>query len=85
LTDTFAGFDASLRLFVLAPAGTPPAIIARLDAALKAMQVKPAVQETLVAQGATALPASAPELGVFMAAEGRKWSVVARESGEWAQ
>ena len=85
LADTFAGFDASPRLFVLAPAGTPPAIIARLDAALKAMLAKPAVQETLVAQGATAVPASAAELGAFMAAEVRKWSVVARESGARAQ
>ncbi len=85
LADTFPGFDASPRLFVLAPAGTPPAIIARLDAALKAMLAKPVVQETLVAQGATAVPASAEELGAFMAAEVRKWSVVARESGAKAQ
>lgn len=85
LADTFPGFDASPRLFVLAPAGTPTAIIARLDAALKAMLTKPAVQETLAAQGATAMPASAEELGVFIAAEVRKWSVVARESGAKAQ
>ena len=85
LADTFPGFDASPRLFVLAPAGTPAAIIARLDAALKAMLTKPAVQETLAAQGATAMPASAEELGVFIAAEVRKWSVVARESGAKAQ
>jgi len=85
LADTFPGFDASPRLFVLAPAGTPAAIIARLDAALKAILAKSAVQETLMAQGATAVPASAEELGAFMATEVRKWGVVARESGAKAQ
>ena len=85
LADTFPGFDASPRLFVLAPAGTPAAIVARLDAAIKAMLAKPAVQETLTAQGATAMPASAEELGVFIAAEVRKWSMVARESGAKVQ
>ena len=49
------------------------------------MLAKPAVQETLAAQGATAMPASAEELGAFMATEVRKWSVVARESGAKAQ
>ena len=85
LADTLPGFDASPRLFVLAPAGTPPAIVARLDAAIKAMLLKPAVLETLAAQGATAVAAGAEELGVIIAAEVRKWSTVARESGAKVQ
>ena len=85
LADTFPGFDASPRLFVLAPAGTPPAVVTRLDAAIKAMLAKPAVQETLSAQGAAASPASSEELGAWIAAEVRKWAVVARESGAKAQ
>ena len=85
LADTFPGFDASPRLFVLAPAGTPPAIISRLDNAIKLMLAKPSVQESLIAQGATAVPASAEELGVFMANEVSKWRVVARSSGATAQ
>lgn len=85
LADTFPGFDASPRLFVLAPAGTPPAVISRLDNAIKLMLTKASVQEALVAQGATALPGSSEELGVFMANEVRKWSVVAKNSGATAQ
>lgn len=85
LADTFPGFDASPRLFVLAPAGTPPAIISRLDNAIKLMLTKSTVQEALVSQGATAVPASSEELGVFMANEVRKWSVVAKNSGATAQ
>lgn len=85
LADTFSGFDASPRLFVLAPAGTPPAIVSRLDNAIKLMLAKSSVQESLIAQGATAVPASAEELGVFMANEVSKWRVVARSSGATVQ
>lgn len=85
LADTLPGFDASPRLFVLAPAGTPGAIITRLDAAIKAMLAKPAVLESLNAQGATAAPAGAEELGAFIAAEVRKWAPVAKASGAKAQ
>lgn len=85
LADTLPGFDASPRLFVLAPAGTPGAIISRLDAAIKAMLAKPAVLESLNAQGATPAPAGAEELGAFIAAEVRKWAPVAKASGAKAQ
>lgn len=85
LADTLPGFDASPRLFVLAPAGTPAAVVARLDAAIKAMLAKPVVQEALSAQGATAAPAGAEELGAIMVSEVRKWGAVARESGAKAQ
>jgi tripartite-type tricarboxylate transporter receptor subunit TctC len=85
LADTLPGFDASPRLFVLAPAGTPATIIIRLDAAIKAMLAKPAVLESLNAQGATAAPAGAEELGAFIAAEVRKWAPVAKASGAKAQ
>jgi tripartite-type tricarboxylate transporter receptor subunit TctC len=85
LADTLPGFDASPRLFVLAPAGTPGQVIARLDAAIKGMLAKPAVLEALNAQGATAAPAGPEELGAFIAAEVRKWGPVARSSGAKAQ
>ena len=85
LADTLPGFDASPRLFVLAPAGTPGAVIARLDAAIKAILAKPAVLESLNAQGATAAPAGAEELGTLIAAELRKWAPVAKASGAKAQ
>jgi tripartite-type tricarboxylate transporter receptor subunit TctC len=85
LADTLPGFDASPRLFVLAPAGTPAAVVSRLEAALKAMLAKPAVLEALAGQGATAAPASAQELGALMVADLRKWGQVARESGAKAQ
>ncbi len=81
LADSLPGFDASPRLFVLAPAGTPAAVIARLDTAITGMLAKPAVLATLAAQGAAPSPAGADELAAFIAAEVRKWGAIARQSG----
>jgi hypothetical protein len=43
------------------------------------------VQESLNAQGATAAPAGADELGALIVAELRKWGPVAKASGAKAQ
>jgi len=85
LADTLPGFDASPALFVLAPAGTPAPVVNRLEAAVKAMLAKPAVQENLAAQGALGMNAGADELGKFIAAEVRKWGTVAKDSGAKVQ
>jgi tripartite-type tricarboxylate transporter receptor subunit TctC len=85
LADTLPGFDASPALFLLAPAGTPAAVVSRLEAAVKAMQARPSVLDTLAAQGAIPMQAGADELGRFIAGEVRKWSAVAKESGAKAQ
>jgi tripartite-type tricarboxylate transporter receptor subunit TctC len=85
LADTLPGFDASPALFLLAPAGTPAAVVNRLESAVKAMQARPAVLDTLAAQGAIPMQAGADELGKFIASEVRKWSAVAKESGAKAQ
>jgi len=85
LADTLPGFDASPALFLLAPAGTPAAVVNRLEAAVKAMHARPAVLDTLAAQGAIPMQAGADELAKFIASEVRKWSAVAKESGAKAQ
>ena len=85
LADTLPGFDASPALFLLAPAGTPAAVVYRLEAAVKAMHARPAVLDTLAAQGAIPMQAGTDELGKFIASEVRKWSAVAKESGAKAQ
>ena len=85
LADTLPGFDASPSVFVIAPVGTPAAVISRLDAALKGVLTKPVVLDALAAQGAKVTPGSAEQLAAFIASEVRKWGAVARESGAKAQ
>ena len=63
---------------VLAPAGTPQAIVRRLgDAFLKAM-TQPAVREGLVRQGSVLVPMAAEPFARYMAEDSARWEKVAR-------
>ncbi|MEK6244680.1 MAG: tripartite tricarboxylate transporter substrate binding protein [Pseudomonadota bacterium] len=78
-----AGFptvDATGFQGVLAPAGTPPAAIARLsDALLKAL-AQPEVLERFAAQGLDAAPSTPAEFAVFIRNEIAKWGRIAKEA-----
>jgi tripartite-type tricarboxylate transporter receptor subunit TctC len=70
---------------MLAPAGTPAPILARLNAALnEAMQSAPA-KESLQKLGAEPKAMSAPEFAAFMEAETRRWAGVVADAGIKAQ
>jgi tripartite-type tricarboxylate transporter receptor subunit TctC len=75
------GFEVSAWDGVLAPAGTPPAIIERLNAAIRKTLDDPEVRDALLAHGAQPVPATADEFARRIAAGAQKWSKVVRESG----
>ena len=81
LADTLPGFDASPRLFILAPAGTPQPIVAQLSEALRKVLVQPDLLENFGKQGATAEWTSPDDLGKQIAAEVRKWASLAKDAG----
>ncbi len=81
LAEVVPGFDASPTIFVLAPAGTPAPIVARLDEAIRTVLAEKEVQDLYAAQGAVVAPTSPAELGRALAAGVQKWSGVAREAG----
>lgn len=81
LAETLPGFDAAPRLFLLAPAGTPRAVVQRLSDAVRAALAARDLIEGFEKQGASAMPMSADELGSNMAAEVGRWAAVARDSG----
>jgi tripartite-type tricarboxylate transporter receptor subunit TctC len=63
---------------VLAPAKTPPAIIARLNAALTKVLENPQTKEKLFAQGAEAAPSTPAEFDRVIKDELAKWEYVIR-------
>jgi tripartite-type tricarboxylate transporter receptor subunit TctC len=65
---------------VMAPAGTPPAVIERLNAAIRESLAEPAVQQRLAAAGADALSSTPAELAATMRSETEKWGRVVREA-----
>lgn len=75
-----AGYDNDLWTGLLAPAGTPRAILERLHAetvrALDAADVK----SVLAARGATAKSSTPEEFSVFLKSELAKWATVVREA-----
>ncbi len=76
------GYEAYNWSGLLAPAGTPRAIVMQLHAAvLKAMQA-PQVRNRFIDNGADATPSATPEaFGAFMRAEQVKWDKVVRDAG----
>jgi tripartite-type tricarboxylate transporter receptor subunit TctC len=70
----FAKLQATYWTGVLVPAGTPPAIIERLNAAINEVMKSRAMEDTLAKLTATARPGSPQDFAAFMAAETKKWS-----------
>ena len=77
----YPGFDSSQWFGILAPAKTPPEIIARLhDAAVKALNV-PAVRARLEEEGSSASPMAPSEFAKFIKSERERWGSVVRKAG----
>jgi tripartite-type tricarboxylate transporter receptor subunit TctC len=81
IAETVPGFDAAPRVFLVAPAGTPPAVVEKLARALAAALKQPEVLDNFAKQGATPTPAGPAELAAQIAEETRRWATVVREAG----
>jgi len=79
------GFEADAWYGVLAPAKTPPAVVDRLNAAIRKAVAMPAVQEKLKGQGYTILVDSPAEFTAYIKSETVKWGKVVKESGATAE
>lgn len=66
---------------VVAPAGTPPAIVAQLNAAVNAELRAGDLRDTLARLGTDAKAGTPEEFGRFIADEGPKWARVVKSSG----
>ena len=76
-----AGFDLSLFVAAYAPAGTPPAIVDRLQKEIAAVIRQPDVAEKLIAQGQTPVGSTLAELAAVLARETPIWADLIRQSG----
>lgn len=77
----FAGFELGSWFGVLAPAGTPAAITARIDAAVQQIVGQPGFETRLSDLGAQRLVKGPKAFQVFIAAEFAKWGGVVKASG----
>ena len=83
-TMTEAGVpDAEANTFfgVVAPAGTPASIVAKLNAALNEGLASAEIQKTITNLGSEARPNSPAEFAAYIAAQNRKWVDVGKAAG----
>jgi tripartite-type tricarboxylate transporter receptor subunit TctC len=73
--------EASNWYALLAPAKTPPAVIAKLNKAVNDALDDPQIHEKLVKAGATPVGGTPESLGAFMTSEYEKWGKVVQERG----
>ncbi len=66
---------------VLAPARTPPDIVARLNAEVNKAVAAPEVRESLTGEGGEVLGGTPEQFTAFLRAEQAKWSKVVKDSG----
>ena len=75
------GYETSLWYGVVAAAGIPPAIVSRLNEAIRNLQKQPDVKARLASMGAEPVSMTPAEFGAMIKREGEKWGRVVREAG----
>jgi tripartite-type tricarboxylate transporter receptor subunit TctC len=81
VADFVPGFEASSWFGILAPAGTPPAIIAKINGEVTKWLATPEAKDKLTAQGANAAGGSPQDFAKHIQAETAKWAKVVKDSG----
>ncbi len=77
----FPGFEAAQRYGLVAPAGTPPAIIAKLNGALREALAADEVKARIAAEGAEPIPGPPEDYARDIDSEAAKWDEVVRKAG----
>jgi tripartite-type tricarboxylate transporter receptor subunit TctC len=75
------GFEASSWFGILAPAGTPPAIVARINADVNQWLQSAEAKDKLLAQGAVAAGGTPADFAAHIRTETEKWAKVVKISG----
>jgi tripartite-type tricarboxylate transporter receptor subunit TctC len=82
LSEKVPGFDMPGWFAVVAPAGTPKAVIARVNRDINAALAEPELVERISAIGPIVDPGKSPEqVADFLRQEHQRWSEIAKEIG----
>jgi tripartite-type tricarboxylate transporter receptor subunit TctC len=79
------GFEVVLQYGIVAPAGTPAPIVAKLNAALREALAAPDTIERMAKDGTEPRPTSPEEYATTIDREETKWSAVVRKAGVKAE
>ncbi|KLN56414.1 tripartite tricarboxylate transporter substrate binding protein [Variovorax paradoxus] len=76
IAETLPGYEADVWYALFAPAGTPPAVIATLNAALRKAAETPAYRDRLANEGLTVAAGTPEQMTRLMRAEEARWRKV---------
>ena len=79
------GYEVANWIGLVAPAGTPAAIVEKLNREISAILQSPEVRQQLANEGAETQIMTPAEFGAFMVSELEKWGRVVKEGGITAQ
>jgi tripartite-type tricarboxylate transporter receptor subunit TctC len=74
-------YEATIWLGLMAPKGTPPAIVEKLNAAVRKIIAQPDVKSAWLQQGAVPMSMSVPEFDKYLKADIAKWATIVKVSG----
>ncbi len=77
----YPGFEVSVPYGLLAPKGTPKAIIERVNGVLQQAMKSEEFKGVFVAQGVETMSGSPEDFGVFLKEESAKWKTVVQNAG----
>ena len=81
VAETVPGYEATIWLGIVAPKGTPPAIVTRLNAEITKIVRRPDVRRDWAAQGAVAMTMTPDEFGKYISDDIVKWERIVKISG----
>jgi tripartite-type tricarboxylate transporter receptor subunit TctC len=80
-----AGYDATIWLGLMAPAGTPKPILEKLNAAINAALKRPDIVDLWAKQGAIPMSMTTAEFDLYLRGDIVKWAGVVKKIGEKTQ
>ncbi len=81
ISETIPGFGSTPWYGILAPAGTPAAIVNKLDAAIKTALADKDVQEKLLKQGCEPLTSTPAQFATLIKDDLANWQKIVKDSG----
>jgi tripartite-type tricarboxylate transporter receptor subunit TctC len=75
------GYEATIWLGLMAPKGTPPAIVNRLNAEIAKIVARPEVRDEWSKQGAVPMTMNPDEFAKYTAGDIEKWARIVKISG----
>jgi len=85
MSEALAGYETTIWLGLMAPKGTPPEIVERLNAEIAKIIAKPAIREAWARQGAVPMTMTPAAFDAYLRRDIEKWAKVIQQAGIKAQ